>query len=543
MKPINEIAAQIGLDPQAIEPYGHYMAKVPLEIFPQGTQRGKLILVTGINPTPAGEGKTTVSVGLTEGLVKLGHQVIVTLREPSLGPVFGIKGGGTGGGQATILPEEEINLHFTGDMHAVASTNNLLAALVDNAVYRGDIDGFEASGVEWRRVTDASDRALRQVITGLGGSANTPFREAGFSIIAASEIMAILALTSGWDDLRCRLERIVVGLTRDSQPVTVGDLKVTGALISLMRHAIKPNLVQTVEGQAALVHAGPFGNIAHGCSSVLADRLALGCSEYVVTEAGFGADLGFEKFMHIKARFNDLIPSAVVLVATVRAIKWHGGVVVGELDHPNEAAMEKGFANLEHMVGLVQRFGLPVVVAINRFPSDTDAETSLLRRLTLKAGAQGVAEINAFQKGGEGALELAEVVKGVATSVPEVSYLYPQDASIEEKVEALARDVYGADGVAWNPTARRRLRRFESLGWGKLPICMAKTHLSLSHDPKLKGRPSGYEFQVADIRVSTGAGFVYPLAGRIETLPGLPSKPRALDIDVDATGNVVGLMG
>ena len=543
MKPINEIAAQIGLDPQAIEPYGHYMAKVPLEIFPQGTQRGKLILVTGINPTPAGEGKTTVSVGLTEGLGKLGHQVIVTLREPSLGPVFGIKGGGTGGGQATILPEEEINLHFTGDMHAVASTNNLLAALVDNAVYRGDIDGFEASGVEWRRVTDASDRALRQVITGLGGSANTPFREAGFSIIAASEIMAILALTSGWDDLRCRLERIVVGLTRDSQPVTVGDLKVTGALISLTRHAIKPNLVQTVEGQAALVHAGPFGNIAHGCSSVLADRLALGCSEYVVTEAGFGADLGFEKFMHIKARFNDLIPSAVVLVATVRAIKWHGGVVVGELDHPNEAAMEKGFANLEHMVGLVQRFGLPVVVAINRFPSDTDAETSLLRRLTLKAGAQGVAEINAFQKGGEGALELAEVVKGVATSVPEVSYLYPQDASIEEKVEALARDVYGADGVAWNLTARRRLRRFESLGWGKLPICMAKTHLSLSHDPKLKGRPSGYEFQVADIRVSTGAGFVYPLAGRIETLPGLPSKPRALDIDVDATGNVVGLMG
>ena len=543
MKPINEIAAQIGLDPQAIEPYGHYMAKVPLEIFPQGTQRGKLILVTGINPTPAGEGKTTVSVGLTEGLGKLGHQVIVTLREPSLGPVFGIKGGGTGGGQATILPEEEINLHFTGDMHAVASTNNLLAALVDNAVYRGDIDGFEASGVEWRRVTDASDRALRQVITGLGGSANTPFREAAFSIIAASEIMAILALTSGWDDLRCRLERIVVGLTRDSQPVTVGDLKVTGALISLMRHAIKPNLVQTVEGQAALVHAGPFGNIAHGCSSVLADRLALGCSEYVVTEAGFGADLGFEKFMHIKARFNDLIPSAVVLVATVRAIKWHGGVVVGELDHPNEAVMEKGFANLEHMVGLVQRFGLPVVVAINRFPSDTDAETSLLRRLTLKAGAQGVAGINAFQKGGEGALELAEVVKGVATSVPEVSYLYPQDASIEEKVEALARDVYGADGVAWNPTARRRLRRFESLGWGKLPICMAKTHLSLSHDPKLKGRPSGYEFQVADIRVSTGAGFVYPLAGRIETLPGLPSKPRALDIDVDATGNVVGLMG
>ena len=543
MKPINEIAAQIGLDPQAIEPFGHYMAKVPLEIFPQDTPRGKLILVTGINPTPAGEGKTTVSVGLTEGLGKLGHQVIVTLREPSLGPVFGIKGGGTGGGLATILPEEEINLHFTGDMHAVASTNNLLAALVDNAVYRGDIDGFEASGVEWRRVTDASDRALRQVITGLGGSANTPFRESGFSIIAASEIMAILALTSGWDDLRCRLERIVVGLTRDSQPVTVGDLKVTGALISLMRHAIKPNLVQTVEGQAALVHAGPFGNIAHGCSSVLADRLALGCSEYVVTEAGFGADLGFEKFMHIKARFNNLIPSAVVLVATVRAIKWHGGVAVGDLDHPDEAAMEKGFANLEHMVGLVRRFGLPVVVAINRFPSDTDAETSLLRRLTLKAGAQGVAEIDAFQKGGEGALELAEVVKEVATCVPDVSYIYPQDASIEEKVEALARDVYGADGVAWNPTARRRLRRFESLGWGKLPICMAKTHLSLSHDPNLKGRPSGYEFQVADIRVSTGAGFVYPLAGRIETLPGLPSKPRALDIDVDASGNVVGLMG
>ena len=543
MKSINDIAAQIGLDPRAIEPYGHYMAKVPLEIFPKGNRRGKLILVTGINPTPAGEGKTTVSVGLTEGLGKLGDQVIVTLREPSLGPVFGIKGGGTGGGRATILPEEEINLHFTGDMHAVASTHNLLAALVDNAVYRGDIEGFEPSGVEWRRVTDASDRGLRQVITGLGGSANSPLRESGFSIIAASEVMAILALASDWDDLRVRLSRIVVGLTKDGNPVTVEDLKITGALVSLMRHAIKPNLVQTVEGQTAVVHAGPFGNIAHGCSSVLADRLALGCAEYVVTEAGFGADLGFEKFMHIKARFNDLEPSAVVIVATVRALKWHGGLSIRELGEEDESALQLGFANLEHMIGLVGRFGLPAVVAINRFPGDTEDEISLLRRLSLAAGARGVAEVNAFQKGGEGSIELAEVVKGVATDSPNVSYLYSEDDSIEDKVASLARNVYAADGVVWNPVAKRRLRKFESLGWGSLPICMAKTHLSLSHDPALKGRPSGYDFQISDVRVSTGAGFVFPLAGRIETLPGLPSKPRALDIDVDNSGNVRGLMG
>ena len=541
MKPITQIAEEMGLDPKAIIPYGHYMAKVPLEAIRSEGLRGKLILVTGMTPTPGGEGKTTVSVGLTQGLAKLGHRPVVTLRQPSLGPVFGIKGGGTGGGLATVVPEEEINLHFTGDMHAVASAHNLLAALVDNAVYRGSIPEFEASGVEWRRTTDASDRALRQVVMGMGGSTNSPLRESGFDIVAASQIMAILALASDLDDLRRRVERTVVGMTSQGQPVTVGDLKVTGALLALLRHAIKPNLVQTREGQAALVHTGPFGNIAHGCGSVVADRLALGYADYVVTEAGFGADLGFEKFMHIKARPNQLEPNAAVLVASVRALKWHGGIAAGDLPTPNEKAVEEGAANLEHLVGVVRRFGLPVVVAINRFHTDTDGEISVAQSHALAAGAEAAPEIRAFLEGGDGSVELAEAVAGVATSSPNVSYIYPPDAPVEEKVMALAREVYGASDVDWNPTARRRLQRFESLGWGRLPICMAKTPLSLSHDPALRGRPSGYMFPIVDIRVSTGAGYVYPLAGRIETLPGLPSKPRALDLDVDDGGNVVGL--
>ena len=539
MKPISQIAEDFGLDLKAIIPYGHYMAKIPLESFPKGGQDGKLIIVTGMTPTAGGEGKTTVSLGLTQGLAKLGRRAAVTLRQPSLGPVFGIKGGGTGGGRARMLPDDEINLHFTGDMHAVASAHNLLAALVDNAVYRGDIPGFEPGGVEWRRVTDASDRALRQIIIGMGGSTNSPLRESGFDIVSASEVMAILALASDLEDLRHRLERITVGLTRDGQPVTVADLKVAGAMLTLLRKAIMPNLVQTLEGQPAVVHAGPFGNIAHGCSSVLADRLALGCAEYVITEAGFGADLGFEKFMHIKVRPNDLRPRAAVLVSSVRAAKSHSGVGAKELETPNEEAVRQGVVNVEHLVGVIKSFGLPVVVAINRFPGDTDAEVSIVRERALAAGASSAVPVTVFQDGGDGATDLAAAVMDASASSPTISYIYPQDASVEKKVLALAREVYGAAEVAWSASARRRLRRFEALGWGALPICMAKTHLSISHDPTLKGRPSGYVFQIADLRVATGAGYVYPIAGRIETLPGLPSKPRALGLDIDSEGNLV----
>ena len=539
MKPISEIAEDFGLDLKSIIPYGHYMAKIPLEAFPNGGQEGKLIIVTGMTPTAAGEGKTTVSLGLTQGLAKLGHRAVATLRQPSLGPVFGIKGGGTGGGRARMLPDDEINLHFTGDMHAVASAHNLLAALVDNAVYRGDIPGFEAGGVEWRRVTDASDRALRQIITGMGGSANSPLRESGFDIVSASEIMAILALASDLDDLRKRLERITVGLTRDGKPVTVGDLKIAGVLLTLLRNAIRPNLVQTLEGQPVVVHAGPFGNIAHGCSSVLADRVALGAADYVITEAGFGADLGFEKFMHIKVRPNALRPRAAVLVSSVKAVKSHGGVATGDLDTPNEEAVRKGAVNVEHLVGVIKAFGLPVVVAINRFPGDTESEVAIVRERALAAGAKAAVPVTVFQDGGNGAIDLAEAIMEATTSSSTISYLYPEDATAEEKVLALATKVYGASSVAWSVAARRRLRRFESLGWGRLPICMAKTHLSISHDPTLKGKPSGYVFEIADVRVATGAGYLYPIAGRIETLPGLPSKPRALDMDIDSEGNLL----
>ena len=539
MKPISEIAEDFGLDIKSIIPYGHYMAKIPLEAFPKGGQEGKLIIVTGMTPTAAGEGKTTVSLGLTQGLAKLGHRAVATLRQPSLGPVFGIKGGGTGGGLARMLPDDEINLHFTGDMHAVASAHNLLAALVDNAVYRGDIPSFEAGGVEWRRVTDASDRALRQIITGMGGSANSPLRESGFDIVSASEIMAILALASDLEDLRKRLERITVGLTRDGKPVTVADLKIAGALLTLLRNAIRPNLVQTSEGQPVVVHAGPFGNIAHGCSSVLADRVALGSADYVITEAGFGADLGFEKFMHIKVRPNGLTPRAAVLVVSAKAVKSHGGVATRDLDTPNEEAVRKGAVNVEHLVGVIRAFGLHAVVAINRFPGDTEAEVDIVREHALAAGAKAAVPVTVFQDGGNGAIELAGAITEATYSPPDITYLYPEDATAEEKVLALATVVYGASEVAWSTNARRRLRKFESLGWGTLPICMAKTHLSISHDPSLKGRPSGYVFEIADVRVATGAGYVYPIAGRIETLPGLPSKPRALDMDIDSAGNLL----
>jgi formate--tetrahydrofolate ligase len=540
MRPIAQISEALGLDPKAVIPYGHYKAKIPLELMAQNGRRGKLVVVTGITPTPAGEGKTTTTVGLTQGMGKLGKNVVATLREPSLGPIFGIKGGGTGGGKSKIEPEDEVNVHFTGDAHAVASAHNLLSALTDNAAQRGQIPGLDPSGVTWRRVIDVEDRALRTIVTGIGGSANAPVRESGFDIVTASEIMAVLALSSGLEDLRSRLTKVVVGYTSDGKPVTAGDVSAVGSMMSLLRYAIQPNLVQTTEGQPVIVHTGPFGNIAHGCSSVVADRIGLNYADYVLTEAGFGADLGFEKFMHIKVRFSGLNPSAAVLVASVRAIKWHGGARRRELEIPNDDAVRNGIANLEHHIQLVRSFGLPVVVAINQFPSDTPSEIAIVKDYAKAAGAFAAVESRVFTEGGDGGVDLAEaVVAATDGDDPELSYLYPEDATAEEKIHALATKVYAADGAELQPVARQRLRAFEAQGWGKLPVCMAKTHLSLSHAPGRKGRPSGYTFEVSDIRASIGAGFLYPIAGSIVTMPGLPGAPRALDVDKD--GNILGL--
>ena len=540
MQPIAEIAAKMGLDPKLVFPYGRYKAKVHLDAIRDNAPRGKMVLVTGMTPTRAGEGKTTTTVGLTQALGRLGHRVAATLREPSLGPIFGIKGGGTGGGASTVIPDDEINIHFTGDAHAVSSAHNLLAALTDNAAQRGQVAGFRPEGITWRRVVDVEERALRSIVTGLGGSNNAPVRETGFDIVTASEIMAILALSSGLDDLRNRLAKVLVGFADDGRPVTADDVGAVGSLMALLRYAIQPNLVQTLEGQPVLVHTGPFGNIAHGCNSVVADRLALGYSDYVVTEAGFGADLGFEKFMHIKARFNGLEPSAVVIVSTVRAVKSHGGVRLRDLDSPDEEAVAKGVVNVEHLVKVIRSFGLPVVVAINRFPSDTPGEVGVIKSRAEGAGAYAAVESKVFEDGGAGGIELGEAVVDAARGgPPDVSYLYELEDSIEDKVATLATKVYGADRVVWSAPARRSRRAFTDLGWGNLPVCVAKTHLSLSDKPRLKGRPTGYTFNISDVRASVGAGFIYPIAGAIVTMPGLPGKPRALD--VDAEGNILGL--
>ena len=542
MQPITEIAEQLGVYNEHLVPYGHYKAKISLDALNgREGRRGKLVVVTGITPTPAGEGKTTTSVGLTQGLGKLGHKAVVTLREPTLGPIFGIKGGGTGGGMARVVPEDEINIHFTGDAHAVASAHNLLAALVDNAVFRGQIPGFNPTGIRWSRVTDASDRSLRSIVAGVGGSNNSPLRETRFDIVSASEIMAILALAADPDDLRARLSRMVVGFTDSGEPVSVGDLEVVGSLMTLLRHTTMPNMVQTLEGQPSLIHAGPFGNIAHGCSSIIGDKVALAYSDYVITEAGFGSDLGFEKFMHIKTRQSGLQPNAAVLVASVRALKWHGGANRRDLATPNPAAVTAGGSNLAHHVGIVKGFGLPCVVAINRFGTDSGEELEAVRAIAMEAGADAAVEADGFARGGDGMTDLAEAVVQAAQGQPDVTYAYPLDAPVEEKTLALARQVYHADSVTWSAEARRSLRRFEAQGWGNLPICMAKTHLSTSHDPTLRGSPSGYAFPIADIRASVGAGFLYALAGRIETLPGLPTRPRAMDMDVSADGEVIGL--
>ncbi len=539
MRPIMDVAEELGLDRDAVIPYGRYKAKIDLSAMRPNGKQGKMVVITGMTPTPAGEGKTTIAVGLTQGLGKLGKKVVATLREPSLGPIFGIKGGGTGGGKALVEPNDEVNIHFTGDAHAAGSAHNLLAALTDNVAQRGRIAGFHPDGIAWRRVTDVEDRALRTVVTGIGGANNAPVRETGFDIVAASEIMAILALARDLTDLRERLSRIVVGYAGDD-PVTANDVKAVGSMMSLLRYAIQPNIVQTTEGQPVIVHAGPFGNIAHGCSSVVGDRLALGYADYVLSEAGFGADLGFEKFMHIKARFNGLEPSAAVLVASVRAVKYHGGVRPRDLDTPDVEAAQKGVANLTHLIGVVKSFGLPVVVALNHFPTDTPEETAIVKQAAEEAGAHSAVESHVFEEGGDGAIELGQaVIDATSGDNPEITYAYEMDVPIREKVSALARLVYNADDVRWALPARRLLREFEARGWGALPVCMAKTHLSISHRAALKGRPSDYTFDVSNVRASIGAGFIYPIAGNMMTMPGLPGSPRELDVDED--GAILGL--
>ena len=542
MEPITKIADGLGLNPDHLVPYGRYKAKISLEALKQPADyRGKLVVVTGITPTPAGEGKTTTAIGLTQGMGRLGHKVSVNLREPTLGPIYGIKGGGTGGGAARVVPEDEINIHFTGDAHAVGSAHNLLAALVENAVFRGAVPGLDATGIMWNRVTDASDRGLRQMVSGIGGSGYGPVREARFDIVSASEIMAILALSASPDDLRERVSRIVVGETRDGEPVTVGQLEVTGALMTLLHQTVMPNLVQTLEGQPSIIHAGPFGNIAHGCSSILADKMALGYADYVITEAGFASDLGFEKFMNIKTRQSGLPPSAAVLVASARALKWHGGMRRRDLGNPDPEAVVTGGDNLVHHIGIVRGFNLPCVVAINRFGTDSPEELAAVNKIAMDAGATSAVECDGYAQGGAGGEELAQAVVDASVGTPDITYTYPSDAAPRDKVLALAQQIYGAADVNWSPEARRRLQYFESQGWGNLPICMAKTHLSISHDQSLKGRPQGYTFPITDIRASVGAGFLYALAGRIETLPGLPTRPRALDMDVTPEGEVLGL--
>jgi formate--tetrahydrofolate ligase len=549
---IHEIAAELGLGEADMEPLGWYKGKLALGLERRFADRpaAKYVNVTAITPTPLGEGKTVTTIGLAMALSRLGKRSIATLREPSLAPVFGIKGGGAGGGRGRLLPFEDINLHFTGDSHAVTAATNLLAAMVDNHVQRGRSPVIDPTRVTWRRVTDTSDKGLLQLVSGLGGHPMAPLRETGFDLTAASEIMAILALCTGIGDLRERLQRMVVGWDRQGAPVTAEAIGCVGSLMALLRDALRPNLVQTEEHTPALVHTGPFGNIAHGNSSILADLMAMRLADFVVTESGFGADCGAEKLFHIKCRQSGLAPQASVLVCTIRALKVHSGryavrpgrPLPPELLELDLDAIQKGASNLRSHVENLQKFGLPVVVAINLFPSDHDREVELVRRLALDAGALDAVPSQVFARGGEGGVALAEAVVKAAESPTKLNYLYPLEAPLTDKIEAVARGIYGADGVDLSPQAKRDLERFEQLGYGGLPVCVAKTQYSLSHDPKLLGRPTGYRLPLREARLSAGAGFVYVLTGDIVTLPGLPSEPAALRIDVDDEGRIFGLV-
>ena len=543
MAPIGEIARTAGIADEYLEPYGKYKAKIDLSVMNEaGRRNGKLVLVTAITPTPAGEGKTTTTIGLADGLRRIGKNAMVALREPSLGPVFGVKGGAAGGGWAQVVPMEDINLHFTGDFHAIGAANNLLAAMLDNHIYQGNRLNIDPRRITWKRCVDMNDRQLRFVTDGLGGRVNGTPREDGFDITVASEIMAVFCLASSIFDLKERLSRIVVAYTYDERPVTAGDLGAVGAMTALLKDAIKPNLVQTLEGTPALVHGGPFANIAHGCNSVLATRLAMRLSDYAITEAGFGADLGAEQFLDIKCRAAGLTPDAVVIVATVRALKMHGGVAKTELGEENLDALEHGLPNLlRHISNIKNVYGLPAVVAVNRFPTDTDAEIALVIEKCRTLGVN-VALSTVWAEGGLGGMELArEVVRLCEEEKGDFRFSYESDASIPEKLDAIVRKVYGGEGVVITPEAKKQLATLEALGFGSLPVCVAKTQYSFSDDQTKLGAPSGFTVTVRQLKVSAGAGFVVALTGNIMTMPGLPKSPAAERIDVDEDGRIVGL--
>ncbi len=552
-RPIVEIARELGLRDDEVEQYGPTTAKVTLEAIERleaERPRGKYVVVTAMTPTPLGEGKTTTTVGLAQGLRRIGRRAAVAIRQPSLGPVFGIKGGAAGGGYSQVIPMEDFNLHLTGDVHAIGAAHNLAAAFIDNHLHHGNALEIDPSSIGWPRVVDISDRAVRRTVIGLGGRENGPPRETEWQITVASEVMAVLALASGLQDLRARLGRMVLGWALDGRPVTADDLKVAGAMTVLLRDAIKPNLLQTLEGGPAFVHAGPFANIAHGNNSVLADRLALVTNEIVCTEAGFGADMGAEKFFDIKCRQSGLRPDAAVVVATIRALKMHGGVgriVAGRpldaaLTTENVDAVRAGAANLAKHIEIVEQFHVPAVVAINAFPTDTDAEIAAVREVAIAAGARDAVVARHFVDGGAGAADLAAAVWDAAEAgAPDFAPLYVDDMPLLDKIESIALRIYGAAGVDVLPAASKAIARFEKAGFGRLPVCMAKTQYSISHDPALLGRPSGFRVPVRDVRLSAGAGFVTPLLGEMRTMPGLPSVPGGERIDIDADGNVVGL--
>ena len=542
-KHIREIAAAAGVDEKYLEQYGSYKAKVDYRMLKDLADKpdGKLILVTAITPTPAGEGKTTTSVGLADGMKKIGKNVIVALREPSLGPVFGIKGGAAGGGYAQVVPMEDINLHFTGDFHAIGAANNLLAAMLDNHIQQGNALGIDVKRITWKRCVDMNDRQLRNVIDGLGGRMQGVPREDGFDITVASEVMAVLCLASDIPDLKARLGRIIVGYTYDGKPVTAHDLKAEGAMTALLKDALKPNLVQTLEGTPAFIHGGPFANIAHGCNSVTATRMAMKLGDYAVTEAGFAADLGAEKFLDIKCRMAGLTPSAVVVVATVRALKYHGGVAKADLNQENLAALEKGMPNLlQHVKNIKDVFGLPCVVAINAFPTDTKAELDLVEAKCRDLGVN-VALSEVWAKGGEGGVALAEEVVRLCEQPNSFRQSYDLESSIEEKLEAICKRIYHADGVQLTDGAKKQAKTLAELGFANMPICMAKTQYSFSDDPALLGAPEGFTVTVRNLKVSAGAGFIVALTGDIMTMPGLPKVPAAEKIDVDENGKIFGL--
>lgn len=552
MLPITDIAASIGIKEEELVLYGKYKAKVRTNIMDRIMDRpqAKYIDVTAITPTPLGEGKTVTSIGLGQGLAKLGKNVINTLREPSMGPVFGIKGGAAGGGYSQVVPMEDLNLHFTGDIHAVGAANNLLCAMLDTHLQKGNKMNIDIPSIGLNRVMDISDRALRNIIVGLGGKENGVPRETGFDITVASEVMAILAMATNIFDLRERLGRMTVAYTKDGKPVTAEDLKAAGAMTVLLKDALNPNLIQTLEHGPCFMHCGPFANIAHGNNSILADLIACRLAHYVVTESGFGSDMGFEKMCNIKCRISGLKVDCAVIVCTIRALKMHGGlikVVAGKpldmekLAEENLPSVEKGCENLEQHIKIALLHGISPVVVINRFPTDTPAEIELIMEKGLKAGAGAVVTHEGWAKGGEGCIKLAEAVIEATEKENSFHYLYPLEASIKEKIETIATKIYGADGVTYMDQAERNIRLFESVGFGNLPICMAKTHLSLSHDPSIKGRPKNYKIPIRDIRASVGAGFLYPLLGTMMTMPGLPSVPAATRVDIDKDGKTVGL--